>query len=316
MSVPVAHVVRSGFVEGVHYGSAVVTDADGSVLWSVGDVASHMFPRSSNKLMQGLAMVRAGLPLKNELLALACASHSGESFHLEGVRSILNAASMDVDSLQCPLDYPLDDVERDTALAAGIDKQRIFMNCSGKHAAMLFTCVLNGWDTMSYREVNHPLQLAIKNVIEEMTEDTVEHVGTDGCGAPLMSTSLISLARVFGKFAGPHADSNQRAIADAIRANPEYLGGTRRDVTSLMQGFSGLLAKDGAEGVYGIGLSDGRALALKIDDGADRARIVVAAEILNKVLGIEAPVIHELLDGQILRGAGQPVGKIVPAFSA
>ncbi len=314
MSVPVANVVRSGFVEGNHYGSAVVTDVDGSVLWSIGDVESQMFPRSSNKLMQGLAMVRAGLPLKDELLALACASHSGESFHLEGVRAILNAANMDVDRLQCPMDYPLDDVERDTALAAGIDKQRIFMNCSGKHSAMLFTCVLNGWDTATYLDESHPLQVAIRNVIEETTGEQVEHVGTDGCGAPLMSTSLIGLARVFGTFAGPHADAEQKTIADAIRSNPEYLGGTRRDVTSLMKGVSGLLAKDGAEGVYGIGLSDGRALALKIDDGADRARIVVAAEILNKVLRIDAPAIHELLDGQILLGAGQPVGKIVPAF--
>jgi len=260
-------------------------------------------------------MVRAGLPLQNELLALACASHSGESFHLEGVHSILNAANMDVDSLQCPNDFPLDDVERDSVIAEGIDKQRIYMNCSGKHAAMLFTCVLNQWDSTTYLELSHPLQVAIKSVIEEVTGETVQHIGTDGCGAPLMSTSLIGLARAFSKFAGPNADANQTAIANAIRSNPEYLAGTRRDVTKLMRGVPTLLGKDGAEGVYGIGLGDGRALALKIDDGADRARIVVAAEILQKVLNVSTPTVQELLDSQVLFGAGQPVGHIVPAFA-
>jgi len=122
VSVPVAYVVRSGLVEGAHFGSAVVVDAQGKVEWSIGDVSTAMFPRSSSKLMQGLAMVRNGLPLKDELLALACASHSGEDFHLAGVQDILNAANLDTSALQCPADWPLDEIERDTLLAAGLGK--------------------------------------------------------------------------------------------------------------------------------------------------------------------------------------------------
>ena len=277
MSVPVAYVVRSGLVEGAHFGSAVVVDAQGKVEWSIGDVTSAMFPRSSNKLMQGLAMVRNGLPLNNELLALACASHSGEDFHLDGVRDILNGANLDTDSLKCPPDWPLDEIERDTFLAAGMGKTPLYMNCSGKHSAMLFTSVLSGWDIETYLKPNHPMQEACRETIESVTGEKVAHIGVDGCGAPLMSMSLTGLARSFSQFAGPAADSDQKKIATAIKENPQYLGGTRRDVTKLMQGVPGLVAKDGAEAVYGIGLADGRSLALKIDDGADRALQVVAA---------------------------------------
>jgi L-asparaginase II len=309
VSVPIAQLVRNGFVEGVHYGSAVVLNADGSVLWSMGDVESQIFPRSCNKLMQGLAMVRSGVPLNGRLLSLACASHSGEQFHVDGVHDILNAANLDVDSLQCPVDFPLDDVEKDSLLAQGLEKSRLHMNCSGKHAAMLFTCVLNGWDTATYLELNHPLQQACKSVVEECTEEAVQHFGIDGCGAPLMSTSLTGLARSFAKFAGLAADSDQRKIADAIRAFPEYESGTRRDDYLLMKGVPGLLAKIGAEAVYGIGLPDGRALALKIDDGADRARIVAGATILRDIMGVKADIVEQQTSLEVL-GGGQPVGAV------
>jgi L-asparaginase II len=314
MSVPVAYVVRSGLVEGTHFGSAVVVDAQGKVEWSIGDVSSAMFPRSSNKLMQGLAMVRNGLPLKNELLALACASHSGEDFHLAGIQDILNAANLGTDSLKCPPDYPLDEIERDTFLAEGLGKASLYMNCSGKHSAMLFTSVLNGWDTETYLKPNHPLQVACRETIESVTGEKVEHIGVDGCGAPLMSMSLTGLARSFSQFSGPAADADQKKIATAIKENPLYLGGTRRDVTQLMQGVPGLVAKDGAEAVYGIGLGDGRALALKIDDGADRARIVVAMSVLQNILGVVSQEVERQLDSQELFGGGVHVGKVISAL--
>jgi len=189
------------------------------------------------------------------------------------------------------------------------------MNCSGKHSAMLFTCVLNGWDTESYLSATHPVQVACLETIEEVTGEKVAHIGVDGCGAPLMSTSLTGLARAFSKFSGPAADQDQKKIADAIRSNPEYLAGTRRDVTKLMQGVPSLLAKDGAEGVYGIGLGDGRALALKIEDGADRARIVVAMKILQSVMGVVSSEVDSQLESQELLGGGIPVGKVIATFS-
>src|SRR5919112_5250198 len=115
MSSPVivAEIVRSGFVEGHHYGSLVALAADGSVDWSVGAVDTAILPRSSNKPIQALGMVRLGLDLPPELLALACASHSGESFHVEGVRRIRELADLDESDLQTPPGYPLDDEARE-----------------------------------------------------------------------------------------------------------------------------------------------------------------------------------------------------------
>ena len=231
------------------------------------------------------------------------------------MRDILNAANLDTDSLKCPLDWPLDEIERDTFLAAGMGKTSLYMNCSGKHAAMLFTSVLNGWDTETYLKPSHPVQEACRETIEAVTGEKVAHIGVDGCGAPLMSMSLTGLARSFSQFAGPAADPDQKKIATAIKENPQYLGGTRRDVTKLMQGVPGLVAKDGAEAVYGIGLGDGRALAIKIEDGADRARIVVAMSILQKVMGVVSQEVERQLDSQELFGGGVHVGKVIPAFS-
>lgn len=309
MSVPIAHVVRNGVVEGTHHGSAVVVDRDGAVLWSLGQTERAMFPRSSNKLMQGLAMLRAGLALDGRLLALACASHSGEVIHTDGVSDILSAAGLDTDALQCPPDYPLDPVERDTLVAQGLEPARRYMNCSGKHAAMLLTCLVAGWDTAHYLDPDHPLQLACRAAIEDCTGVGVDHVGVDGCGAPLMSTTLVGLARSFSRFAGPDADGHQARIATAVRAHPEYLSGTRRDEFALMTGVPGLIAKVGAEAVYGVGLADGRALAVKIDDGADRARTVVAAAILRDVLAVDSPVVQQQATIPVL-GGGRRVGEI------
>ena len=151
-----AEVVRSNFVEGCHRGSLVALDTDGSELWRAGDPDHPVFPRSSNKPLQAVGMLRAGLELDGELLALACASHSGEAFHLDGVRRILAAVGLDESALQTPPDYPVDEQEKVAAIRAGVAPAPIAMNCSGKHAAMLATCVANGWPLETYRAADHP----------------------------------------------------------------------------------------------------------------------------------------------------------------
>ncbi|NBV90378.1 MAG: asparaginase [Actinobacteria bacterium] len=315
MSVPIAQVVRSGFIEGTHYGSAVVVNAAGEVLWSIGDVDQTFLPRSANKFMQTLAMVELGLPIRDELLALACASHSGEDFHISGVRQILQLAKSQPSDLQCPEDYPLDRTARETLIRQEVSKSSLFMNCSGKHAAMLLTCEVAGWDKSTYRQIDHPLQHKCAEVIERCTGEKVEVIGVDGCGAPVMSSTLTGLAKSFSNFAGPSATEDQRMISTAIKMYPEYVAGTTRDVTKLLQGLPGAIAKDGAEGVYAIGLGDGRALALKIDDGGQRARIAVAMAILKDILGVVSQEVDDQLAKQVVLGGGQPVGQIVPLIS-
>ncbi len=313
--VVVAEIVRSGFVEGHHYGSVVALDADGSVAWSVGDAASQIFPRSCNKPVQALGMLRAGLDLDGELLALACASHSGEPFHLDGVRKILAGAGLDESALQTPPDYPLDDEAREAVIRQGGAKAPITMNCSGKHAAMLATCVANGWDTSTYLSPDHPLQVAIAETFAELTGEPVEAVAVDGCGAPLLSTSLSGLARAFRALSVAEEGPEAR-IAGAIRGNPEYVSGTRRDEARLLRAVPGAIGKAGAESCYAVALPDGRAVALKTDDGAARVRPVLMAEALRRLgvtttPGVDAAEVEATGRVELL-GGGRPVGEIRP----
>ncbi|GAB3582067.1 asparaginase [Calidifontibacter terrae] len=303
----VAFVDRSGFVESAHHGIAVATAADGEVLLARGDVDAPIFPRSSNKPLQALAMVRAGLDLPPDLLALACASHSGEDFHLEGVRRILATADLPLSALQNTPDLPYDDQERRAWLRAGKEPESIAQNCSGKHAGMVVTCAVNGWDLATYRDPQHPLQQAMNATLAELAGEPVAATGIDGCGAPVMAISSAGLARAFGRLAAA-PDGPEKRIADAIRQHPEFLGGTRRDVTALIRGVDGLIAKDGAEAVYAVGLPDGRGISVKIVDGSQRARTVVTAAVL-RALGVDAPVVADLEDSPIL-GHGDPVGAV------
>ncbi len=311
--VVVAEVVRSGFVEGHHHGSVVALDADGSVAWSVGEVAQQVLPRSCNKPVQALAMVRLGLDLPDDLLALACASHSGEPMHVDGVRRILDGAGLDESALQTPPDLPLDEAARADALRAGEAPTPLAMNCSGKHAAMLATCVLRGWDTATYRDPGHPLQQAILATFAELTGEEVGAVAVDGCGAPLLSASLTGLARAFRSLAlsgsGPEA-----RVANAIRRHPEMVSGSRRDELVLLRAVPSAIGKAGAEACYAVALPDGRTVALKIDDGGPRARPVVmaAALVRSGVLdlpGVDADGVRASGSWPLL-GGGEPVGEV------
>jgi L-asparaginase II len=308
-----AEVVRSGFVEGHHHGSLIALDEDGTTVTAIGDTVAPIFPRSANKPMQAAGMLRTGLQLDGELLALAASSHSGEQLHLDGVRRILTEAGLDVDDLQTPPDVPLDEAAREDWLRAGNRRERIVMNCSGKHAAMLATAVARGWPMQTYLDPAHPLQLAIRATIEELTAEKVTAVGVDGCGAPLFALSLAGLARAFRELVRADANTAEGRVAAAMRAHPWYVGGTGRDATLLMLGVPGLLAKDGAEGVFAAALDDGRAVALKVDDGAARARAPVLVAALRQ-LGIDAPVLDQLEATPIL-GGGRRVGYVRAVLS-
>ncbi|GHC70213.1 asparaginase [Streptomyces cinnamoneus] len=304
--------MRSGFVEGRHRGSLVILAADGTVDFALGDPAAPVYPRSANKPMQAAAMLRAGLELSGERLALASASHSGETFHLDLVRKMLADFGIPEDGLQTPPDLPLDPVEAEAYLASGQVRDRVTMNCSGKHAAMIAVCVANGWSVDDYLDPAHPLQRLVLRTVEEASGESVVHVGTDGCGAPLMALSLTGLARAFRSFVLAAPGTPERRVADAMRAHPEYVAGTRRPDTWIMREVPGALSKMGAEAVQALALPDGRALAFKINDGALRALGPVLARALE-IMGVESPVIARIADEPLL-GGGRRVGEIRVAF--
>ena len=179
------------------------------------------------------------------------------------------------------------------------------MNCSGKHAAMLATCVQNGWPTDSYLAQSHPLQREILRTVEDVAGERVTATGVDGCGAPLFALTLAGLARAFLALvlAGPGTPG--RRVADAMRAHPEWTSGTTRDERRLMDAVPGLLLKGGAEGVDAFALADGqgvRAGAVKIDDGAHRARTPVTVAAL-RLLGAAVP--DELATVPVIGGSAE-----------
>jgi L-asparaginase II len=309
-----AEVVRSGFTESLHRGMAVALAADGGVLLSAGAVDVPVFPRSSNKPMQAAAMVRLGLGLEGKLLALAAASHSGEDYHVAGVREILAGAGLTEDALHCPPDLPMDDDTRRAHILAGGGPDRVHMNCSGKHAAMLATCVRNDWPTQTYTDPDHPLQVRIRNVIAELAGEPVAAVGVDGCGAPLMAISVLGLARAFRTVVTAADGTPERKVADAMRAYPEWTSGTVRAERQLMDAVPGLLLKGGAEGVDGFALADGRAGAVKIEDGAARGRVPVTVALLGALGAADDPGVDTARLAELGRtpvhGGGRVVGEI------
>jgi L-asparaginase II len=307
---PVAHLVRGGLVEGIHYGSVVIVGTDGQVHFQLGDIEAAFHPRSALKPVQAVAMVRAGLPLDGELLALAAASHSGEERHLAGTRRVLELAGLTEDDLRNVRDLPFDPVVRDDWIRQGRLPSRLAQNCSGKHAAMLYVCRLNGWSLDDYLDPAHPLQQAIAEIVEDLTGQRIAQVTVDGCGAPLFSVSLHGLARATARITTAAPGTPEARVADAMREHAEMASGSGRDVAALMRAVPGLLTKDGFEGVQAAALPDGRAVAVKIADGADRARVPVAAAALARA-GVDPAALAEFA-GEPLLGGGEPVGCVRP----
>jgi L-asparaginase II len=310
--VPLAEVVRSGFVEGRHHGSVAVLDAGGELVASAGDPYGQVFPRSSNKPMQTVAMLRSGLDLRDDAdIALVSASHSGEPFHVRRVRSLLRRAGLDEAALACPPDLPLSEEAAARVLRGRGGPQRVLMNCSGKHAGMLLTCVTAGWSTVDYVDADHPLQRQCRAAVAELTGEDAAAVGVDGCGTPIFATSLQGLARAFLACVHAPIDSPPRRVADAMRAHPELMSGTNRDDALLIRSVPGLLSKGGAEGVIAAALPGVGAVAVKIDDGAARARgpVLIAA---LRWLGMAVDGLADLADlaQTPVIGGGRPVGAV------
>jgi L-asparaginase II len=307
-----AEVIRSGFVESRHRGTVVALAADGTFAFTAGIANAPVFPRSSNKPLQAAAMIRAGLPLDGELLALAAASHSGEDFHVQGVHDILDFAGLTDADLRCPASLPLDEPTARRLIREFADPEgpppesRVRNNCSGKHAAMLATCIANDWPTETYLEVDHPLQVRIRRTIEDLSREPIAAVGVDGCGAPVFALTLGGVARAFRALVTAEPGSPERKVADAMRKFPSWTSGTTRDENRLMTEIPGLLLKAGAEGVDAFALPDGTAAAVKIEDGNARARTPVTVALLA-MLGAQPPV--ELATTDVL-GGGRAVGVI------
>ena len=262
-----AEITRSGVVESVHSGHLIMLNSDGSVHLSKGDPTQLTYPRSTIKSIQTSAMIRSGLKLEARLLALVSSSHSGAAMHQEGALEILATVGLGEKDLQNAKDKPLGQQERRTW--ANQEPTRLAMNCSGKHAGMLATCIAAGWPTANYLDPDHPLQVAIKSELENLASEKVSLTSADGCGAPLFLFSLHGLARAMRAIT-ISTDPIHQSVVQACRDYPEMVAGEKRLTTRLMREVPGLFMKEGAEGVEIATLADGRSIVFKVSDGSER----------------------------------------------
>ncbi len=274
-----ATVTRGGIVESLHLGHLIVLNADGSTYLSKGSPGLPIFPRSAVKSLQASAMLKAGLTVSDEELAIICASHSGAQSHIDLVIKMLEKRDIPISALKNAVDKPLGEKEKIT-WGEKIASQ-LAQNCSGKHAGMLITCQQNDWDMATYLEMNHPLQVAIKNEIELLAGEKVSASTFDGCGAPLFAISLIGLARSISNLVKSN-EAAHKQIVTACTTYPELVAGDSRLTTRMMKAVPGLFMKEGAEGIEVCALVDGRVIAIKVIDGSWRPVAPIIMEIFKR----------------------------------
>jgi L-asparaginase II len=320
-AVELAVVERSGFVESRHTGSAIVLSPDGIVVEQRGDTTSPILPRSSLKPLQALACLTAGAPLEGERLALATASHSGTDRHVSVVRDILDAARLGESTLACPAAWPSDQATRDELVRDHSEPSSIRMNCSGKHAAMLLACTVNGWDPAGYLAPEHPVQVHIRDVIERLIGQKAAATAIDGCGAPVYTVSLAGLAKAIHRVGTASPTSpfalhrSAGSLVRAVRENPWAIDGPGRPDTIVIERL-GVFAKTGAEGVMVMVAPNGTTVALKILDGSGRAAAAVALRLLERAGALTATDVADTLTKLPLSvsGGGTAVGAIRPTI--
>jgi L-asparaginase II len=322
MHVRLARLTRGGIEESTHWGSIVVADTRGKIVYQAGDPTYITFTRSTLKPFQAvpfLLSVADSYPVTEPEIAIICASHNAENHHLQLVRKLLDRFSLSEDQLACGGHYPL---FLDTTFAfneAPLSPKAIHNNCSGKHAAMLAACVIRGYDTKGYLEVDHPLQQEIIRTVCAICDlpQTSPTIGIDGCSAPNLAVPLATLATAYARLGDPSSIPAFQApltrARDAMLRCPfEVSGSKRSDLDLTLVSRNTILSKIGAEGVQTFSIPHlGLGGAIKIADGSSRARLAITISVLQKLNALAGCTTDELepLLGRVLyNSAGLAVG--------
>ena len=284
---------RGSVVESRHRVHVAVVDRDGRLRARAGDAERMTLLRSAAKPFQALPLVGDGaltrFGIEGAELALCCASHNGEPRHLEGVRRILSRSGVREDALACGPHLPMLEAAAHDLLREGGRAERIHNNCSGKHAGMLALARHHGWPLEGYHEVGHPVQERMRSEISRRTGLEPDRIPTavDGCGVLCFGLPLLAVARAFGRLgdAAARGEPGPHQVVSAMTGHPFHVAGTGRLCTRLMLASEGeILAKVGAEGVYGATEREGRVgLALKVEDGSRRAAEVALVRVLERL---------------------------------
>lgn len=330
MAVPVVYVSRNGVTESAHYGNMAIVNADGRLLYKVGDPYAVTFMRSAAKPWQAIDIVESGAYRKYgftpKQLAIMCSSHSGEEMHTKAVGEILQKIGMEPEQLQCGIHTPLYYTHRNLSLPPDLKITTLHHNCSGKHAAMLALCKFHNYSTENYLDINHPLQQTILANVAGLCNYPKDKIftGIDGCSAPVYGMPLYNMAWGWARFVTPNSVPSEKAkvysvIYRAMIENPEMIAGTGRYDTALMSVCRGnIVAKVGAEGVHCAGILDkGYALAAKIVDGARRAIFPFSLEALyqlGEVDDCQAEILREFRYSVIRNYRNIEVGNVKADF--
>jgi L-asparaginase II len=305
-----AEQVRSGLVETLHDGAVAVVGTAGELIAWQRDIDRPFYFRSAAKPFQAAVSVSCGAPLVGEHLALACASHSGDPVHVGLTRSILEAAGLTEDHLRCPPDWPLHrEAERRLLRSGHVAPRRIWNNCSGKHAAMLAACVASGWETSTYLDPNHPLQLRITDFMKEVS-GPVEPVGVDGCGVPVFRANARAMAGAFARLA---IASELAAIWSVMHAYPQLVSGPGRPDAAIAIATNAA-AKGGARGTIGVALKGRLGIAVKSWDGSDIVAglgAVATLHLMGELPSLAEKRLERFLFPPVL-GGGTEVGRFEP----
>ena len=329
-AVPMIELWRGGMCESSHVGHAVICNDAGEVVQAWGDPAAVIFPRSACKMVQALPLIESGAAdaagLTERQVAFSCASHIGAAIHRQAAADWLAGLGLSEADLRCGAHEPHDTTERARLAVDHEAPCQLHNNCSGKHSGFLtMNRHLRGGP--EYTEIDHPLQVAIRQAFVEATGEDSPAWGIDGCSAPNFATSVTGLARAMGRFAGARdtGDLRSRAMHRLTRAMadyPEMISGNGGTCTELMRAMGGRVTlKAGAEGVYVAILPDQRlGVALKIVDGSDRAKdaAITALLIALGVLDTDHPAARRWLTGPQRNWRGLEAARLhtAPGFPA
>ena len=305
--------LRDGLVEEFHEGYFVKysnVDCENSYPY---------YLRSCAKPLQATLLIDHGIDFSEEELALCAGSHSGEECHINIARRILEKIELDENSLKCGVTPPLSRSMQDKMMLNGEQPCQLHNNCSGKHLGFLALCKKNNWDLMTYDEPNHPLQIEVKNKINQMcgieTHSSITTDGfggvcihddsfpmtTDGCGVPILSMPLYNMLK------GYISLLDYPQIINAIKNNPYIFGGENRLDTEIIQNSDNLIAKVGAGGLcIVLNIVEKDAFVVKINDCSQEARRIAVLEAINRLGWGNIPY-----DSKIKTIAGKVVGEII-----
>lgn len=317
---------RGNVVESVHFGAAAVANSRGEILHGWGDIDTVVYPRSALKPIQAISLIESGafaaLQLEPQHLALACASHHGEPFHVDLVKGWLAHLGLSQDALLCGPDLPMDAASAAAVLGTGFSRQCVFHNCSGKHCGFLSVCRHLGWSIEDYDHIDHPSEQMYLDVLSDVGNFDARALafGVDGCTLPAAAMPLRTMAATMARFADPRTvPAGRRAsislIHDAMRTYPEYVSGS--DSLGLRVGRATrgrVIVKSAAESFISAYVPDqGLAVALKIADGNARAQVPALVALLAMTGMISAAEQAELVSStetEILDSRGKQVGRL------